>query len=217
MPDPAGVNDNTDISYASVNREVALEHFCLHGWTVIPDFLPSSLNQQLLHEAQFDATLIPAGVGRAREHMLNQQIRRDKTQWFDGNSAAQRQYLLQMQQLQRQLNRQFFLGLFDFECHFARYQQGDFYQKHFDAFSGRSNRVLTTVSYLNDVGAGGELVLYNPDDSVLSKIKPQAASLVLFESERFAHEVLNVIDERYSIAGWFRHNNSINGLVDPSQ
>ncbi|KKO46334.1 proline hydroxylase [Arsukibacterium ikkense] len=194
-----------------------LEHFYLHGWTVIADYLPANLNQQLLDEARYQANLTPAGVGRARGHTLNSQIRRDKTQWFDGQSIAQQQYLQSMQQLQLLLNRQFFLGLFDFECHFACYQQGDFYQKHVDAFKGRSNRVLTTVSYLNDVAAGGELVLYGPDDTVLQRVSPQAGSLVLFESERFAHEVLTAIDPRYSIAGWFRHNNSINGVIDPSR
>ncbi|MBV2130111.1 2OG-Fe(II) oxygenase [Arsukibacterium indicum] len=194
-----------------------LTQFYLQGWTEIANFLPDNLNRQLLDEVQFDADLTPAGVGRARDHTLNRQVRRDKTQWFEGKTQAQQHYLELMQQLQRQLNRQFFLGLFDFECHFACYQQGDFYQKHFDAFSGRSNRVLTTVSYLNNVNSGGELVLYGADDSVLSTIKPRAGSLVLFESERFAHEVLTAVDDRYSIAGWFRHNNSINGAIDPSR
>ncbi|MDX1537563.1 2OG-Fe(II) oxygenase [Arsukibacterium sp.] len=213
MPDIIALDD----SRAVISDVVMLTQFYQQGWTVIPDFLPESLNRQLLDEARFDANLTPAGVGRARDHTLNRQVRRDKTQWFDGKTDAQQHYLRLMQQLQQQLNRQFFLGLFDFECHYACYQQGDFYQKHFDAFSGRSNRVLTTVSYLNKVNAGGELVLYDADDSILSRITPQAGSLVLFESERFAHEVLMAVDDRYSIAGWFRHNNSINGAIDPSR
>jgi SM-20-related protein len=122
-----------------------------------------------------------------------------------------------MQQLQQAINRQFFLGLFDFECHFARYQPGDYYQKHFDAFKGRSNRVLTTVSYLNDNSTGGELCIYDEQDQLLKKVLPAAGSLVLFESERFAHEVLPARQDRYSIAGWFRCNNSLNGLIDPSR
>ncbi|MDX1676691.1 2OG-Fe(II) oxygenase [Arsukibacterium sp.] len=207
------MNDNSIV----IDNDVILSQFYQHGWTVIADFLPENLNRQLLDEARFNADLTPAGVGRARDFTLNRQIRRDKTQWFDGKTAAQQHYLQLMQRLQQQLNRQFFLGLFDFECHFACYQQGDFYQKHFDAFSGRSNRVLTTVSYLNTVNSGGELVMYGADDSVLSVIKPQAGSLVLFESERFAHQVLTAVDDRYSIAGWFRHNNSINGAIDPSR
>lgn len=210
-------NTALDTSNPIIGDENMLSQFYQQGWTVIANFLPDSLNRQLLEEARFDANLTPAGVGRARDHTLNRQVRRDKTQWFEGKTQAQQHYLELMQQLKQQLNRQFFLGLFDFECHFACYQQGDFYQKHFDAFSGRSNRVLTTVSYLNNVNAGGELVLYGADDSILSQITPQAGSLVLFESERFAHEVLTAVDDRYSVAGWFRHNNSINGAIDPSR
>ena len=37
---------------------------------------------------------------------------------------------------QQQMNRQCFLGLTHHECHFARYQRGDFYQTHLDAFRG---------------------------------------------------------------------------------
>ena len=108
------------------------------------------------------------------------------------------------------------MGLFDFECHFARYRQGDYYQKHLDAFSGRSNRVLTTVSYLNDVSQGGELALYSEQDQLISTFLPKACSLIVFESERFPHEVLPAVDTRYSIAGWFRKNTSINGVLDPA-
>jgi SM-20-related protein len=213
----ANNNSNSGGGDNTCCNNVMLEQFYLHGWTVLPAFLPNMLNQQLLDEVNNHATLTSAGIGRAHAYTVNHQIRRDKTQWFDSQSQPQQHYLQLMHKLQLQLNRQFFLGLFDFECHFARYQQDDFYQKHVDAFKGRSNRVLTTVSYLNNVNNGGELVLYNPDDSELCRIKPQAGSLVLFESERFAHEVLTVIDERYSIAGWFRHNNSNNGFIDPSR
>ncbi|WP_290611849.1 2OG-Fe(II) oxygenase [Arsukibacterium sp. UBA3155] len=217
MPDLMVSYDERDPTVNVINNEEILSHFYQHGWVVMPAFLPCVLNQLLLDEACFDADLTPAGVGRANDFMVNRQIRRDKTHWFDAKSNAQQDYLQIMRQLQLQLNRQYFLGLFDFECHFSRYQHGDFYQKHFDAFSGRSNRVLTTVSYLNNIAVGGELVLYGPDDAILTRITPQAGTLVLFESERFAHEVLPAIDERYSIAGWFRHNNSINGFIDPSR
>ena len=115
------------------------------------------------------------------------------------------------------MNQRCFLGLIDFEAHYARYQQGDFYQKHLDAFVGRSNRVLSTVCYLNTVDQGGELVLYNEQDQLLTKVQPKAGTLVIFESCRFPHEVLPASQTRYSIAGWFRHNSSIQGQVDPSQ
>ena len=186
------------------------------GWAWIPDFLPAELNTQLLHEAKHEAELTPAGIGRQSDHQLNRHIRRDATQWFEGETDAQQQYLALMAQLQQAFNRYCFLGLFDFECHFARYRQGDYYQKHLDAFSGRSNRVLTTVSYLNDVSQGGELALYNEQDQLINTFLPAACSLIVFESERFPHEVLPAIDTRYSIAGWFRKNASINGVLDPA-
>ncbi|WP_205623243.1 2OG-Fe(II) oxygenase [Rheinheimera baltica] len=191
--------------------------FYQQGWVWLPDFLPAELNSALLHEVQHQSLLTAAGIGRQGEHKLDTQIRRDATQWFDGRSVAQQHYLALMAQLQQQLNRRCFLGLFDFECHFARYQHGDYYQKHIDAFRGRSNRVLTTVSYLNTVTAGGELALFDEHDKLINRFSPTSGSLLLFESERFPHEVLPAGDTRFSIAGWFRQNASINGKLDPAQ
>ena len=200
----------------TLNFDAIIDAFYQHGWVWLPNFLSAELNSALLHEAQHEAELTPAGIGRLGDHQLNQQVRRDATQWFDGQSTAQQHYLALMAQLQTVFNRRCFLGLFDFECHFARYRQGDYYQKHVDAFSGRSNRVLTTVSYLNSVSRGGELALYNEHDQLIDKFLPTAGSLILFESERFPHAVLPAIDTRYSIAGWFRKNASINGVLDPA-
>ncbi|MDX1390924.1 MAG: 2OG-Fe(II) oxygenase [Rheinheimera sp.] len=210
-PFKPGVNFNP-----GVNFDAIIDAFYQHGWVWLPHFLPLALNDALLAEVKQTAALKPAGVGRHAAHQLNQQIRRDATQWFDGISAAQQQYLALMAQLQQQFNRRCFLGLFDFECHFARYNQGDYYQKHLDAFRGRSNRILTTVSYLNSVQNGGELALYNEQDELINTFAPAAGSLILFESERFPHAVLPAVDERYSIAGWFRSNASINGVLDPA-
>lgn len=193
-----------------------IEHFYQYGWVFLPQFLTPELNAALLHEAQYEADLTLAGIGRSNAHQLNMQIRRDATKWFDGQSSAQQNYLQLMAKLQQALNRQCFLGLFDFECHFARYQQGDFYKKHLDAFKGRTNRVLTTVSYLNTVKQGGQLALYDEKDTLIKTITPTAGSLLLFESERFPHEVLPAQDPRFSIAGWFRKNANINGVLDPA-
>ena len=199
-----------------LNFDAIVDTFYQQGWVWLHNFVSPELNAALLHEAQFDAELTPAGIGRHHAHQVNQQVRRDATQWFDGKSAAQQHYLLLMAELKLVFNRRCFLGLFDFECHFARYQQGDYYHKHLDAFRGRSNRVLTTVSYLNTVQQGGELALYDESDNLLTTLTPTAGSLILFESERFPHAVLPAVDTRYSIAGWFRKNASINGVLDPA-
>jgi len=207
---------NTVLASDALNFDAIIDAFYQHGWVWLPHFLSDELNEALLYEAQHEAELTPAGIGRLSDHQLNQQVRRDATQWFDGQSPAQQHYLALMAQLQQVFNRRCFLGLFDFECHFARYRRGDYYHKHLDAFSGRSNRVLTTVSYLNSVTEGGELALYNEHNVLIDNFLPTAGSLMLFESERFPHAVLPAIDTRYSIAGWFRKNASINGVLDPA-
>lgn len=182
----------------------AMSQFYQHGLVVITNAIPSELCQALLAEVSTSSALQPAGVGRQQQLQHNNDIRRDHTLWLDGSSSAQQQYLQRLSLLQQQVNRQCFLGLTHYECHFARYQQGDFYQKHLDAFKGRSNRVLTTVCYLNTVQHGGELVIYDENEQWLQQIQPTEGTLVMFESERFPHEVKVAEDLRYSIAGWFR-------------
>ena len=180
-----------------------VEQFYLHGLAVIHHALPASLCQQLCQEAQ-QAPLKPAGIGRGQDLQLDPDIRRDQTLWLDGSSDAQQQYLTVMNHIQQAANRRCFLGLTHHEAHFARYQRGDFYQKHLDAFTGRSSRVLTTVCYLNNVASGGALQIYDEHDKPLLQVQPQASTLVLFESARFPHEVLPAEMVRFSIAGWFR-------------
>ncbi|MBR9856679.1 MAG: proline hydroxylase [Gammaproteobacteria bacterium] len=152
--------------------------------------------------------LTPAAIGRARLQQTNEQIRTDKTRWLEGDTPIQRGYQAQMADLQLQLNRQLFMGLKDYECHYALYQTGDFYKKHLDAFRGRGNRRLTTVLYLNDdwqAGDGGELLVYAArGKTVTHRVLPQAGTLVCFLSEDFPHEVLPARRDRLSIAGWFR-------------
>ncbi|CCQ12781.1 SM-20-related protein [Pseudoalteromonas luteoviolacea B = ATCC 29581] len=161
-----------------------------------------------------------AGIGRNQAHETNQSIRRDKIHWLDAQQSLEKPYLDFMQSLQQYINRRLFMGLFSYECHFAHYQIGDFYKKHMDAFRGKTNRVLTTVLYLNDgwdAELGGELVVYEPNDhnAELLRVTPSFGTLVTFLSDEFPHEVLPALRSRYSIAGWFRVNTSISGEIDP--
>ena len=188
--------------------------FYQQGFVVLEQAIPADLCWALYQDVQ-QKTLTAAGVGRQGQHQLNQQVRRDHTAWLSQNNPVQLQYLQLMAQLQQDMNQRCFLGLIDFEAHYARYQQGDFYQKHLDAFVGRSNRVLSTVCYLNTVEQGGELLIYDEQDQLLTRVQPKAGTLVIFESCRFPHEVLPATQSRYSIAGWFRHNSSIQDRIDP--
>jgi SM-20-related protein len=107
------------------------------------------------------------------------------------------------------LNRELQLGLFEYECHFARYAPGAFYRKHVDRFSRDSRRRLSSILYLNPAWAaadGGALRLYmeRTPESARVDIAPAGGTLVLFLSERFPHEVLPATRERLSLTGWFK-------------
>ena len=106
--------------------------------------------------------------------------------------------------LQQYLNRTLFMGLSYYESHFAIYDEGDFYEKHLDAFKNSNHRVLTSIYYLNSMNEGGELMIYDEENKLLQRVEPKEDRLVMFLSDKFPHEVLNTKVKRYSIAGWFR-------------
>ncbi|MBB1371093.1 2OG-Fe(II) oxygenase [Pseudoalteromonas sp. SR45-4] len=200
-----------------ITSEIYLDHIEAYGYAIVENAIDEGLMSDLMADCyRINRHFSLAGIGRLNNQQIDSTIRKDKTYWFDGSSQAQKNYQTAMEGIRTTLNRCFFMGLFDYECHYAKYTLGDFYKKHVDAFKGRSNRVFTTVLYLNTPQQGGELVIYKPKSKDIEiTIRPTAGTLVLFESERFVHEVLPAVDERYSIAGWFRKNTSISGIIDP--
>ncbi|EGR5929542.1 2OG-Fe(II) oxygenase [Vibrio parahaemolyticus] len=159
-----------------------------------------------------------ARIGRNDDVTRMESIRSDKIQWLKpamGQPIAN--YLSKMEEIRQEVNRHFFLGLFEYEAHFAKYEKGDFYQKHLDCFKGNENRRLTTVFYMNESWSeedAGELVVYDLNDKEIATIAPRGGRLLVFLSEQFPHEVLPTNAERFSIAGWFRINGVRDNLLD---
>lgn len=159
-----------------------------------------------------------ARIGRNDDVTRIESIRSDKIQWLKpamGQPIAN--YLSKMEEIRQEVNRHFFLGLFEYEAHFAKYEKGDFYQKHLDCFKGNENRRLTTVFYMNESWSeedAGELVVYDLNDKEIATIQPRGGRLLVFLSEQFPHEVLPTNAERFSIAGWFRINGVKDNLLD---
>lgn len=179
------------------------------GFIVLDQPLPDSLIHGLIDNLNRQQNSFrPAGVGRQGDYQRNQDIRGDSIQWLEMGDPAVTEFLCWMDTLRLELNRRLFLGLFDYECHYAVYSPGAFYQKHRDAFRGNPGRKLSTVLYLNpnwDAMAGGELVLYDEaGEDELLRLAPECGKLVIFLSEDFPHEVLPATQLRQSIAGWFR-------------
>ena len=179
------------------------------GWCVVDAALPEALAAALAREcATAQDAFVPAGTGRRQDYRLDTAVRSDSIRWLDATVPTDTGYLELMESLRAELNSRLFLGLFAYECHYARYLPGAVYRKHVDAFAGGNNRVLSTVLYLNAdwrQEEGGELLLYESSgEAPIAAVLPQYNRLVLFLSERFPHEVKPATRVRHSVAGWFR-------------
>ena len=187
-----------------------IDDLATQGWSRQALALPQSLTRELATECRNRAqngALSPAGVGRGQGLAVREGIRGDSIQWLEhGQSAASDGYLQAMDELRQHLNQTLYLGLEDFECHFASYPPGAFYRKHLDRFHDDDRRTLSAVFYLNDdwqADQGGALRLYLADGSERD-VMPEAGTLVLFISAELPHEVLPASRERLSLTGWFR-------------
>ena len=187
-----------------------IDDLAARGWSRLDNVLPATLTHELAEECRKRAragALNPAGVGRGQGLAVREGIRGDSIQWLEhGQSAPSDGYLQAMDELRSALNQAFYLGLEDFECHFACYPPGAFYQKHLDRFRDDDRRTVSAVYYLNEAWQteqGGALRLYLADDTELD-VLPSAGTLVLFISAELPHEVLPATRERLSLTGWFR-------------
>ncbi|WP_263144549.1 2OG-Fe(II) oxygenase [Pseudomonas sp. RIT-PI-AD] len=179
------------------------------GWSRQHAFLPEALTLELAHECRQRAArgaLEPAAVGRGDAQHVREGVRGDLIQWLEpGQSAACDRYLAHMETLRQGLNQTLFLGLEDFESHFALYPPGAFYEKHLDRFRDDDRRTLSAALYLNpgwQPQDGGALRLYLDEGE--HEVLPEAGCLVLFLSASLPHEVLPAHRERLSLTGWFR-------------
>ena len=188
---------------------VAAASLAHSGWAVLPDFLPPGAIANLRAESQLlhrDGHFRPAGIGHGGE--LHADVRGDEVFWFDAETApvASRLAREEFEALRSAINAANYLGLYEFEAHYAVYPSGTGYAKHLDGFRAGNLRVVSLVLYLNDAWSGsdgGELVLY-PARGADIKVTPQGGTLVCFLSETVPHEVLPARRTRLSLTGWFR-------------
>ena len=184
------------------------------GWAIADDALPSELTRQLASECRQrdeQGLLTEAATGRGNALRIRPTVRGDSIQWLEpGQSPATDDYLLAMDSLRQGLNASLYLGLEDYESHFALYPPGGFYLRHLDRFRDDDRRDLSAIFYLNEdwsEDAGGALRLYleeGPDEPQILDVQPLAGRLVLFRSAHLFHEVLPAHRERLSLTGWFR-------------
>lgn len=187
-----------------------VDDLATRGWSQQNLFLPDTLARELALECRrryAEGELNPAGVGRGATQEVREAIRGDQIQWLDpGESEACDRYLAAMDSLRQAINQGLFLGLEDFECHFALYPPGAFYKRHLDRFRDDDRRMVSAVFYLNEGWQpedGGQLRMFL-EGGVEHDVPPVAGSLVVFLSGDVPHEVLPAGRERLSLTGWFR-------------
>lgn len=198
----------TTLSRSTLNP--LLDDLAEQGWAIATNALPADLTLELAQECRACANqggLQPAGVGRGSAHGVQEGVRGDHIQWLEpGQCAAGDRYLAMLDDLRGQLNQALYLGLEDYEGHFALYPPGTFYQKHLDRFRDDDRRAVSAVFYLNSdwlPEQGGALRLYLADGRELD-VLPEAGTLVVFLSADLPHEVLPATRERLSLTGWLR-------------
>lgn len=215
---PANDSVETIVVWPDLIR-IASEQLFEQGWAVIANAIPPDLLRALqleLQERDDAGELYRAGIGRGSTHQVMRQVRGDRIAWLEPEWPAAAAYLALMTRLQAYLNEAGFLGLADFEAHYAIYDPGSFYRRHTDqhievGVPGAGRRIVSTVLYLNDTpwpsDGGGELVLYPPEQAAVD-IRPEGGSLAVFWSDTIVHEVLPTRQTRHSIAGWMRTRGS---------
>jgi SM-20-related protein len=147
----------------------------------------------------------PAAVGGGINRSARPNVRGDSIAWVDHPvGEVETSFFARLEQLRVASNRSLMAGLESLEMHFASFPSGSGYARHIDQSPMGVDRVLSVIYYLNpdwQLGDGGELAIDTTDGTVL--IKPIADTLVVFLSEKFAHQVLPAVRERHSMAGWF--------------
>lgn len=185
-------------------------------WLEISNFLSPELVSEVICDTDKlfeEGNFREARIGRAADLKTEKRIRSDEILWFEPTalSAAQTKVWSLLEELRQSLNEQLYLGLHDFEAHYARYEPGQSYGKHIDRFNSDDARTVSAVLYLNETWTaddGGELLLY-PAGKPVVRVVPAAGKLVCFLSAALEHEVLpSPTRTRKSIAVWFRKQKS---------
>ncbi|MES2257027.1 MAG: 2OG-Fe(II) oxygenase [Pseudomonadota bacterium] len=191
-------------------HQLTLDNLSTYGWSQQNQFLPQDLTVALAAECRALAAggvLDFAAVGRGAAQALRPEIRGDQTLWLEaGQSDACDRYQQIMETLRVALNRAFFLGLDNYESHFALYAPGASYRRHIDRFRDDDLRTVSAVIYLNPdwLPEQGGVLRLHPQGEPSLDIMPFGSRLVLFLSADMLHEVLPATCERLSLAGWFR-------------
>lgn len=195
--------------------EPIIEGILTDGYGIADNFLtPDEVSAlaQRLHERREAGQFRAAGIGN-QQVTVERMIRGDEILWLDETEATPEEtaFLQRIGEFVDYVNQTCYLGLREYEFHYALYPPGTFYKRHLDQFRSDSRRKLSVICYLNtdwQEADGGQLAIYLPDSDETTErqitVLPTGGRLVCFESGRLEHEVLPANRERLSVTGWLK-------------
>ena len=148
-----------------------------------------------------------AGLGNETIVDHDKLYRSDKIYWLDRkhNDLHENNFFDLMDRFVSYLNSTCYTGITGYEFHYALYEEGSFYKKHYDQFRNNESRQYSMIMYLNadwKQDDGGELCIHHRDS--LQHIAPLNGKSVFFKSSELEHEVLLTNKPRMSITGWLK-------------
>lgn len=194
------------------NFEILIESFIKENVGIDNHFISDALSQHLkqnLLELLSQNKLQEAGTGNELLVSHNKTVRGDSIYWLDRahNNEYENDFLDQIDDFVKYLNRSCFAGINGYEFHYSLYEVGSFYQKHLDQFNNNPSRKYSMISYLNDdwqESDGGQLMIYQNYNN--KKVNPTQGKTVFFKSNELQHEVLVTQKQRMSITGWLKRD-----------
>lgn len=204
----------TNSDLFSEKYQFIAENLAEKGWCCVQNLFDAPKLMSLAEETlrQWEQKKFRcAGVGPRTNLRFRPEIRSDFVCWLDPFqlTEAQNYYWSQLEQIRLVLNKNLFLGLFEFEGHLTLYPPGSYYRKHLDQFNYAKQRTVSSILYLNTDWTekdGGQLRMYFPDPLEHQELDifPHFGTQVFFLSHQFYHEVLPATRNRLSLTGWFR-------------
>jgi SM-20-related protein len=189
---------------------IIAKHLAKDGFCVCENYLEGALLKNIQNdfsEIQSLGSFNRASIGQGKDKEVQDSVRRDNIHWLDqaNLNSVQSQLLAKLAELKEAFNRSLYLGIVDFEGHYAHYPAGGFYKRHIDAFRKDSSRIVSVVCYLNQnwqESDGGQLRLYTGD--TYTDVEPRGGTMLCFLSQELEHEVLMSHATRSSFTGWFK-------------
>jgi SM-20-related protein len=219
-----------------LSRE-SLQELTSSGYVIIDNFLPGNLQEALRKDVanlRLNSKFNVAKIGQDSTNALNTDIRVAET-CFVGpsklsdcpNEDRSTLYTI-LDQIRQDLPQPLDTTLNEFL--YAYYPSGGFYRRHRDAIPGSASilREYSLLLYLNQDWTekdGGRLRLHKDsggdflpegEEPNFQDVDPHGGTLVLFESDKLPHEVLDTHAERIAIVGWYNRPVTANDIADLS-